>query len=50
MMKPPFLSRLLNGKKILVEYQNASSDIPLFKALPLDGFREKWEEAMAAMG
>lgn len=44
-MTTPFLARLLTGKYILVEYQDYSSDVPLYRRLSLDGFSEKWAEA-----
>ena len=46
-MDPTFLTRLLAGKSLLVEYQSYSSDVPLYTRLSLEGFAEKWAEAQA---
>jgi hypothetical protein len=46
-MNTSFLTRLLTGKSLLVEYQSYSSDVPLFRRLPLEGFAARWAEAQS---
>jgi len=48
LMKPCFLEQLLNGKSLLIEYQNVESDVPKFALFSLDGFRGAWQKAVAA--
>ena len=45
--KPEFVTRMLEGKNLLVEYYNEFSDGPLFIQLPLAGFAEAWNKAVA---
>lgn len=49
-MDASFLARLLAGESILVEYQSNSSDVPLYRRLPLEGFALKWVEAQRRAG
>jgi hypothetical protein len=44
-MNASFLTRLLAGKSLLMEYQSYSSDVPLYRRFSLEGFAAQWEEA-----
>jgi hypothetical protein len=42
---PQFLSKLLTGQSLLIEYHTETSDAPLFVRFSLQGFAEAWRQA-----